>query len=233
MIYAIADLHLDHTGKKSMEVFGKAWENYQGKIKDYWENVICDDDLVLIPGDISWAMKLEDALKDLNLIESLPGQKILMKGNHDYWWQSLLKINSCQFKTLRFLQNTAYQFGCVGIAGTRAWSNTDLEHEKITEHEKKIFKRELIRLELSLKELTKLKSSFNIAMLHYPPFNRDGKLNEFAALMKEYNINCCIYGHLHGQGHKYIREGFIDGVEFHCVSGDYLSFRPKLIFKEV
>ena len=90
-----------------------------------------------------------------------------------------------------------------------------------------------ISLELSLKELTKLKSSFNIAMLHYPPFNRDGKLNEFATLMKEYNINCCIYGHLHGQGHKYIREGFIDGVEFHCVSGDYLSFRPKLIFKEV
>ena len=176
-------------------------------------------------------MKLDDAYLDLRFIDSLPGEKSF-KGNHDYWWQSLAKVNNLGFSSLKFLQNNAFVYNKVGIAGTRGWSDIDLE-EHDDEHDKKIFRRELIRLELSLKELTKLDTTVKIAMLHYPPFNRDGEPNEFVSLLKEYGIDRCIYGHLHAGGHQYIRDGMIEGVEFECVASDYLNFKPKLLIRRI
>lgn len=225
MIYALADLHLDYSGQKPMGIFGNVWKNHEEKIFTAWKERITDDDVVLIPGDISWAMKLEDAYHDLIRIDELPGKKILLKGNHDYWWQSISKIEALHFKTLHFLQNRAYIEDGTLITGTRGWSDIDLEREE-SEHEKKVFRRELIRLELSLKDLTNESYEFKIAMLHYPPFDKQGKPNEFARILEQFHVDLCVYGHLHAQGHKYIREGKIGTVQYVCASADYLNFRP-------
>ena len=225
MIYALADLHLDYSGQKPMGIFGNVWKNHEEKIFTAWNEHITDDDVVLIPGDISWAMKLEDAYHDLIRIDELPGKKILLKGNHDYWWQSISKIEALHFNTLHFLQNRAYIEDGTLITGTRGWSDIDLEGEE-SEHEKKVFRRELIRLELSLKDLTNESYEFKIAMLHYPPFDKQGKPNEFARILEQFHVDLCVYGHLHAQGHKYIREGKIGTVQYVCASADYLNFRP-------
>ena len=175
MIYALADLHLDYTEEKSMEVFGEAWENYQEKIFTNWKNKIKEDDTVLIPGDISWAMDTRHAQIDLTKIENLPGKKILMKGNHDYWWSSLNKLNNLGFKSIEFLQNNSFVVEDFIICGTRGWISRD--SRGFTDHDEKIFKRELLRLENSIKSSNMDKKI--IINLHYPPINTDGSLNDF------------------------------------------------------
>lgn len=225
MIYAIADLHFDSIGDKPMDIFGPKWENHEGKIIRNWQSLVGEDDLVLVPGDISWALKLEDAHEDLLKIDKLPGKKILLKGNHDYWWHSLKKLRELGLETMDFLQNNSKVYNNIGIAGTRGWSSIELQDGD--SHDERIYLRELNRLKLSLESLRKVDKK--IAILHYPPFNNDLSPNEFVHLMKEYEVDICIYGHLHAEGHKYAIEGLIEGMEFHCVSSDYINFNPKKI----
>lgn len=229
MIYSIGDLHFDHTKNKPMDIFGEKWINHDEKIIEYWNNIIKEDDLVLLPGDISWALKLDEAFGDLEIINELPGKKLMIKGNHDYWWESLSKLNNLNLSSISFIQNNSFIFKDIGIAGTRGWLSRD--NEEFTKEDEKVFLRELNRLILSLESI---KESVNkkIVMIHYPPFNMDLSPNEFVQIMKEYNVNICVYGHLHAEGHKYAVEGDIQGIEFHCVSCDYIDFKPKKIIGE-
>ena len=225
MIYAISDLHLDITGDKSMEVFGETWANYENRIRENWLCQVKEDDLVLIAGDISWALKLEEAEADLRRIESLPGKKILLKGNHDYWWKSLNKISQLGLEDMEFLQNNSFLYQGYNIGGTRGWNPRD--SQDFSDKDEGVFKREMIRLDLSL---SNFKMGYeSIVMIHYPPFNRDGNPNEFHDIMKDYGVKKCIYGHLHAEGLAQVREGIIDGIEYFCTSADYLSFEAKQI----
>ena len=224
MIFALADLHLDYTNKKSMEVFGLNWQNYQERIFNNWNKLVSEQDTVLIPGDISWAMELKEAYIDLKKIDELNGKKILMKGNHDYWWSSLNKINNLELSTMEFLQNNSFKVEGFDICGTRGWIPRD--HKDFTEHDEKIFARELMRLENSLKSSGDNKK---IVMLHYPPINQDKTLNEFFEICTNYPVEYLIYGHLHDIGHKLIKEGDFSGIDVSCVAGDYIDFTPVRI----
>lgn len=225
MIYAIADLHLDHTEEKSMEIFGPSWANYQEKIFQNWKKYIRDEDTVLIPGDISWAMDMDHAKIDLTKIDKLPGKKIMMKGNHDYWWTSLNKLSNLGLKTIDFLQNNSFEIEDYIICGTRGWISRD--SRDFDDHDEKIYKRELLRLENSIESSKKDKDI--IVCLHYPPINVDGSLNDFYGICKDNNVDTIIYGHLHGKGHRLIKEGNFDGINLVCASGDYINFKAVRI----
>ena len=226
-IFAIADLHFDFKKEKPMNVFGDNWENHEEKIIENWKDTVAQDDLVLIPGDISWALKLKDAIEDLMKIENLPGIKIIGKGNHDYWWSTSSKLDKLNLKTIKFLKNNCYKFNDVVVCGTRGWDTMEEHSEEISNE--KIFLRELNRLKISIESAKKAGGEI-VVMLHYPPFDSDGLPNEFFDLMKEYYADICVYGHLHGEdGHKNIREGIIDNIMVHCVSSDYMDFKLKRI----
>lgn len=229
MIYAIGDLHLDYSKEKPMDIFGDNWIDHDENIFESWKQQVKDNDLVLIPGDTSWALRTPEAYEDLKRIDELPGTKILIKGNHDYWWQSLNKLNLFGFKSLFFLQNNSYFFNDTAIVGTRGWMAKD--SDSFSQDDEKIYQRELQRLRASLLD-AKEKASKIIVMLHYPPFNMDLTTNEFVDIMKEFNVDICIYGHLHSEGHKYAVEGIVEGIEFHCVSSDYIDFKIKKILGE-
>lgn len=227
-IYAMSDLHLDSTGEKSMDVFGEVWKNYQEEIFKNIEDTVSDKDLLLIPGDISWGLKPEEAIVDLEKLDKLPGKKFLGKGNHDYWWGTKSKLSSMELETIEFVQTNGYRVGDIGIFGTRGWASSD--SEEFSEKDQKIFKRELNRLELSLEMLKDENLRVRIVMLHYPPFNfSDSSPNEFVDIMKKYGVDICIYGHLHAEGHRFAVEGVVEGIEFHLVSCDYLKLQPKII----
>lgn len=225
MIYAIGDLHLDSRGEKPMDIFGDNWADHSVQIRDNW-NKIKEDDIVLLPGDISWATKLSDAREDLNMIDKLPGKKILIKGNHDYWWSSMNKKSKLGFSTLHFVNNCSYSFDGISIGGTRGWIGRDnREFDEISDE--RILNREILRLTHSLEDMKE--TDKKICMIHYPPFNQDYSPNEFSVLMKKYGVDICIYGHLHGKGHEHIVEGNIEGIEYFCVAADYIDFNPKEI----
>lgn len=228
MIWSIGDLHFDHTKSKSMDVFGENWINHEEKIIESWKNNVSPEDLVLIPGDISWALKLEDSIEDLKKIDNLPGTKCFIKGNHDYWWGTKTKLEALGFKSIRYIYNDHVEFGNYIISGTRGWYSRD--SEIFTEDDEKIFNRELNRLKLSLDSFKKdMKGKKRIVMIHYPPFNCARNPNEFLDLMIEYNVDTCVYGHLHGEGHNFAIEGNFSGVKLLCVSSDYLGFKLKSI----
>ncbi|EOD00870.1 metallophosphoesterase [Caldisalinibacter kiritimatiensis] len=227
-IYGIADLHLDFSKKKPMDIFGKNWINHEEKIFENWKKVIGEHDLVLMPGDISWAMKLNEVKLDLERIDELPGLKVISKGNHDYWWQTKSKLNSLKLDTIHFLHNDSYVYKNIAICGARGWTPRDSEEFK--EHDEKIFNREVSRLKLSLSSVNG-QGNKKIVMLHYPPFNIDGTANEFVEVMKEYNVSICVYGHLHADGHRFVVEGNIEGIEFYCISSDYIDFKARKILE--
>ncbi len=228
MIYAIGDLHLDHTGQKPMDIFGGKWINHENNIIDNWMQIVKNDDLVIIPGDISWALRLDEVKGDLQKIDMLPGKKIMLKGNHDYWWTSLSKLVALNYESIFYLQNNSYIHGDIGISGTRGWISRD--NDEFNEEDEKVFKREKMRLRMSLDSAKKARDI--IAIMHYPPFNIDFTPNEFVDIMKEYKVSTCLYGHLHADGHKYAVEGNISGITFHCVASDFIDFKPKLILEE-
>lgn len=226
-IFAIADLHFDSKKEKPMNIFGDNWIDHEEKIMNNWREAVSNDDLILIPGDISWAVKLDEAIDDLKKIDELPGSKIIGKGNHDYWWATSNKLDSLGLKSIKFLKNNSYEFEGVVICGTRGWDTME-EHSEEGSNEK-IYLREMNRLKISLESAKKSESEL-IVMLHYPPFDSDGLPNEFFKILKEYEAKVCIYGHLHGEeGHKNVREGMIDNISVHCVSSDYMDFKPKRI----
>lgn len=231
LIWALGDLHLDYKKEKPMDVFGKNWEDHEERIFDAWKERVRPEDIVLLVGDISWALKLEEGEKDLRRLETLPGTKICIKGNHDYWWSSLKKMYDLGLSDMEFLQNTGYVAAGIGICGSRGWS--DIDSGGFDEKDEKIYLRELNRLRLSIEDMeAKGKEAGltkRIAMLHYPPFSAKGSPNDFADILKEAGIDICVYGHLHSYGHKFIVEGDIEGVEYICVSSDYIDFRPVQI----
>ena len=226
-VYAISDLHLDFSKEKPMDVFGENWVSHEEKIFESWKSKVKEDDVVLICGDISWGLKLEEAHKDLLRIDNLPGKKIISKGNHDLWWQTKAKLKELELKSIHFLQNDNYQYENIAICGTRGWASKD--SDEFSEHDEKIFSREVNRLDISLRTVEKGVDK-KIVMIHYPPFNfKDSSPNEFVDVMKKYNTDICIYGHLHGEGHKFVVEGEIEDINFYCTSSDYLNFDLKKI----
>ena len=227
-LYAISDLHLGFSEDKPMDIFGDKWVNHDEKIKKNWLSKITDDDMVLIAGDISWAMKSENSMADLNWIDSLPGKKILSKGNHDYWWGSINKLNSMFAKT-KFLQNNFYSYGEYAICGTRGWICPG--SDKFTQKDNKIYSRELIRLRLSLDAAKAAGFSKFIVMIHYPPTNEKFEESDFIRIFKEYNVEKIIYGHLHGNALKRILSGNVDGIEYIMTSGDNIDFDPVCILE--
>ena len=225
-IYAISDLHLSFGNNKPMDIFGINWENHAKKIKENWNKRVNENDLVLLPGDFSWAMYLKDTYKDFEFLNTLPGKKILLKGNHDYWWTSIKKMREYleenDFKNIDFLHNNSYEFENKIIAGTRGWQDENNNDDK------RITKRENIRLELSIKDgIEKYGDNKEIIIcMHYPPFNKYEEIEfNFIETMKKYNVTKCIYGHLHGEeSHKEAKEGLVNGIDFKLVSCDYTRF---------
>ena len=227
-LYAISDLHLGFNEDKPMDIFGEKWTGHPEKIKNNWIKKVNKEDTVLIAGDISWAMNSDSSSIDLQWIEELPGKKILSRGNHDYWWNSIKKLNA-SFENTKFLQNNYYSYEDYAICGTRGW--TCPGGDKFTEKDRKIYQRELIRLRLSLDEAKKNGFSKFIVMLHYPPINEGFEESDFVKIIKEYGVEKVIYGHLHGPSLKKVLNGKVDGVEYIMTSADFLDFDPKMILE--
>ncbi|SHI04252.1 hypothetical protein SAMN02745196_02490 [Clostridium collagenovorans DSM 3089] len=225
-LWAISDLHLALNANKPMDIFGDNWFRHEEKIKESWLENIKEEDTVLIAGDISWTMKIEDGLEDLEWINKLPGKKIFVKGNHDYWWSSINKLNKL-YENMNFIQNTFYSYEDYAICGTRGWICPGSSN--FNTHDEKIYKRELIRLRLSLGAAMKAGYTKIIVMLHYPPINEKFKCEEIIEVLKEYPVEKVIYGHLHGPSLKTCFDGEYEGIEFIMTSCDYLQFKPVKI----
>ncbi|MDU2673203.1 MAG: metallophosphoesterase [Clostridium sp.] len=222
-LYAISDLHLAFNVDKPMDIFGERWLNHDEKIKKNWESKINEEDTVLIAGDISWSMRAEDSKYDLDWIDKLPGKKIISKGNHDYWWQSISKLNK-MYENTKFIQNNFYSYEDYAICGTRGWTSPD--NDKFTQHDRKIYDRELIRLRLSLDMAKNAGYSKFIVMVHYPPTNENYDETEFTKVFKAYGVEKVIYGHLHGPSNFKIKNDTVDGVEYINTSCDFINFDP-------
>ena len=222
-LYAIGDLHLSLGTDKPMDIFGGAWVGYMEKLREGM-SVIKEEDTTVLLGDLSWALGLDSAKEDFAWIDQIPGRKIILKGNHDYWWSTAAKFYKfCQeqgFSNQFILNNNHYEYDGFAICGTRGWF---FEEERSSDHDGKVFRRELMRLEASLKSAGDLPK---IVFLHYPPRYRGYECTEILELLKKYEVRQCFYGHLHGASHGLAMEGLWDGVEFRLVSADRLNFRP-------
>lgn len=228
MIYIIGDLHLGFSVDKPMNIFGNNWENHAEKIKENWLNKVNKDDTIILAGDFSWGMDLEESKSDFKFLNELPGKKILLKGNHDYWWATITKMNKYlkenNFENIEFLFNNSFFVENKVIVGTKGWTTINPN----SEDNYKILKRECNRLEISIKDALNRFGDYKelIAIMHYPPFYKE-EVNEeidFIKLMKKYGIQRCFYGHLHGDTHKDAIEGLVDGIDFKLISSDYLNF---------
>ncbi len=228
-LYAIADLHLPLGIDKPMDIFGKAWENYVERLEDNWQSNIKDTDIVVLPGDFSWATYLEQSTKDFEFLHKLNGRKILSKGNHDYWWTTMNKMREFTakngFDDIDFLQNNSFVYEGIGICGTRGWIHPAWDN--FGGEDRKIFDREVLRLELSLKHAGDLSEIY--VFTHYPPMSTALESNAFTDMMKQYPVTKCIYGHLHSASHRNAVNGVVDGIEYKLVSGDYVGFNPVKI----
>lgn len=222
-LFAIGDLHLCLGAPKPMDIFGGAWTGYMEKLKAGL-SVIGPDDTTVLLGDLSWALGLSEAAADFAWINEIPGRKIILKGNHDYWWSTAAKFyRFCEeqgFSNLWILNNNHYTYDGYAICGTRGWF---FEEDRSGQHDEKVFKRELIRLESSLISAGDMPK---IVFLHYPPRYKGYQCDEILDLLKKYDVRRCFYGHLHGASHGLAMEGLWDGVEFRLASADYLNFCP-------
>ena len=232
-VFAISDLHLAISVKKPMDVFGGRWQEYMTRLEENWNAVVSGDDYVLIPGDISWATYLNEISEDFAFIERLPGKKVISKGNHDYWWTTLKKLNAFikeqGFETMRFLNNDCCNADGMAVCGTRGWKCPG--DDDFSEEDLKLYDRELIRLKLSLECARKLGKPMT-AMLHYPPFSRNLGSSGFTELLCKYEVKKCIYGHLHGEYSRNAFTGMRDGTEYLFVAADHLQFKPLKISEQ-
>ena len=236
-IYVMGDLHLPFGVNKPMDVFGDGWQGYTEKIKEDWNKKVKNEDTVILAGDFSWATYLEDTYKDFEYLCALPGKKIMLKGNHDYWWTTVTSMKKYleenNFNNIDFLYNKSFLIEDKIIVGTRGWALLD------TENSRKMVKREAARLELSLKSAIEKYGEQKeiICIMHYPPVlatymkNEYTYNSEFLDVMKKYNVKRCYYGHLHGTSHKDAIEGNVEGINLKLISGDYLNFKLEKIDK--
>lgn len=222
-LYAIGDLHLSMGSDKPMDVFGERWQNHTEKLKAGFA-ALNDDDVCVLCGDLSWAMGLDASAADFRFINELPGKKIVLKGNHDYWWSTasaakrMFERNGID--TIDILYNNAFTYGDYALCGTRGWF---FEEETGGEHDKKIMRREIMRLEASLKAAGDRKK---LAFLHYPPIFQRYRCQEILDLLREYEVSLCCYGHIHGKGCAAAFNGLREGTEFRLVSADFVNFSP-------
>lgn len=225
-LYVIGDLHLCLGAPKPMDIFGGAWVHYMDKLRQGL-SVIQPEDTTVLLGDLSWALDLKEAAPDFAFINDIPGRKIIVKGNHDYWWSTAKKFYQfCAeqgFSNQWILHNNCYEYGDVAICGTRGWF---FEEERSGTHDEKVFRRELCRLEASLKAAGEREK---LVFLHYPPRYRGYCCDEILELLRRYEVRRCFYGHLHGGSHALAMEGLWDGTEFRLVSADRLNFCPYLV----
>lgn len=242
-VWAIADLHLSLSTDKPMDVFGPGWQNYVARLEEAWRRFVALEDTVLIPGDISWGISMEEALADLEFLESLPGTKILSKGNHDYWWGTNKKVEDFLLAhgltSMKVLKNNGFVVENVLVAGSRGWLLPENPESK--EADEKVYVREVARLERSLQDAVNQWDGVNpdavkapenlrrVAMLHYPPVYDPDRSNGFTEVLEKYGIDLCIYGHLHGRGHQKAYNGVKNGVKYQLVAADFLKFEPVKI----
>ncbi len=223
-LYAIGDLHLSFGVNKPMDIFGGAWNGYVEKLREGLK-VIGPEDTTVLLGDLTWGIDMEQAKQDFAFINAIPGKKLIIKGNHDYWWTTATKFYKfCEengFSDMFILNNNAYEYEELALCGTRGWFFEENAAEG--SHNDKVFKRELIRLETSLKAAG---DKIKICFLHYPPRYRGYECPEILQLLKKYDVRLCCYGHLHAESHKLAIEGLHDGVEFRLCAADYINFTP-------
>ncbi len=244
-IWAIADLHLAFSDPdKKMDFFGGSWENYTNKIEAHWKSLVKPDDLVLLPGDISWALKLAQAGPDFEWIHALPGTKVMIKGNHDLWWDSITQLRKALPPSLHAIQNDVFSWRGIEIGGARLWDTPEYNYNKYVVFKEnprakvkeetapddieKIFLRELSRLESSLKMM---KGNHRIAMLHYPPVGPDLSPSRTSSLLEKYKIEHALFGHVHQVPPGKVELGKLNGVHYHFVAADFLDFKPKKILE--
>ena len=239
-LYVISDLHLstNQTTNKSMEKFGTKWKDYHSKLEKYFKAIINDDDTIIIPGDISWAMTLDEALSDFKFLDSLPGTKIIGKGNHDFWWSTVTKINSFfeanEIKSIKLLHNNAYLVENCIVCGSRGWFYDEKQQKTVGDVDyEKIVAREAQRLEISINEALKIQQDNPslpiLVFLHFPPIYSDCICEPILNVLKKYNIETCFYGHIHNN-YFLPRQFKYDGISFTMVAADYLNFAPMPIF---
>ena len=225
-LYAIGDLHLSFEADKPMDVFGKLWTGYVDKLRAGL-SVIGPADTTVLLGDLSWSMDLDHAVRDFAFINAIPGRKIILKGNHDYWWTTASKFYKfCEaqgFSNMEILNNNCYFYGETAICGTRGWF---FEEERGGEHDAKILNRELMRLEASLKAAGDREK---LVFLHYPPVYRGYRCQPILELLHRYQVNRCWYGHLHSESHKLAIIGEYEGIDFRLAAADYTGFRPIVV----
>lgn len=229
-VFAISDLHLSTAVEKPMDIFGGAWQDYFNKIRENWLRLVTDDDIVLIAGDISWAMTLEDALLDIKEIDKLPGKKVVIRGNHDYWWKSINRMRLQFPKNFFALQNDCIRIGKYLICGSRGWTCPDNGHN--TKEDETIYLREGERIKLSLKSMQSQRKEDDIVifMIHYPPFNAKREPSIFTNLIFEYKVDAVVYGHLHGDNCRSDKVVNYNGIRYYLTSCDQVNNKPVLIF---
>lgn len=224
-LFAIADTHLSLGTNKPMDSF-PGWNDYVARLGNNWNSIVKEEDTVVIAGDISWAMNFDELYEDFSFLNDLTGKKIIVKGNHDYWWNTLSKMNKFiaenNFDSINILQNNSYDVEGISVCGSRGWM-----FESSEEHDEKILSREVGRIKMSLDSAV---NENRILFLHYPPITTNSSCDEILDTLKEYGIKKCFYGHLHGMATKYAFEGEYDGIDFKLISADRLSFVPKLIY---
>ena len=227
MLYAIGDLHLSFSNDKPMDVFGEVWQDHAQKLKRGFASLTAEDVTVLC-GDLSWAMSLPEALEDFRFIDALPGKKIVLKGNHDYWWSTAAKAKKLfaenGIETIDILHNNALPYGEYALCGTRGWF---YEEERGVEHDRKIMRREVMRLENSLRAAREREK---LVFLHYPPVYQKYECPEILELLERYGVKKCFYGHIHGKGVPAAFNGWRGGTQFRLVSADAVGFAPVPVF---
>lgn len=225
-LFAIADTHLSFGSNKPMDTF-EGWQDYTKKLEKNWNSLVTDRDWVIIAGDISWAMNFDELYNDFQYINSLNGKKIILKGNHDYWWNTLSKMNKFieenNFNTISIMHNNSFEFDGFSVCGSRGWFFDSAE-----KHDEKVLNREVNRIKASIDSAN---TDEKIVFLHYPPVTSNEKCEEILELLKQKGIKKCYYGHLHGVAAKFAIDGNTDGIDFKLISADRLNFIPYLVKK--